>query len=75
MLQAFLGMALVICIPVTLLFSAWELKTVVTLSFVQFALFLLTFWWELAGWLDSWLMEMIYSESFAFLPVRLTEHF
>lgn len=32
MVQAFLGMALVICIPVILLFSAWELKTVVTLS-------------------------------------------
>lgn len=43
MVQAFLGMALVICIPVILLFSAWELKTVVTLSFVQFALFFLTF--------------------------------
>lgn len=63
MVQAFLEMALVICIPVILLFSAWELKTVVTLSFVQFALFFLTFWWELARWLDSWLMEMIYSEN------------
>lgn len=63
MVQAFLGMTLVICIPVILLFSAWELKTVVTLSFVQFALFFLTFWWELARWLDSWLMEMIYSEN------------
>ncbi|MEF8621805.1 TIGR03756 family integrating conjugative element protein [Escherichia coli] len=61
MVQAFLGMALVICIPVILLFSAWELKTVVTLSFVQFALFFLTFWWELARWLDSWLMEIIYN--------------
>ena len=61
MVQAFLGMALVICIPVILLFSAWELKTVVMLSFVQFALFFLTFWWELARWLDSWLMEIIYN--------------
>lgn len=65
MVQAFLGMALVICIPVILLFSAWELKTVVTLSFVQFALFFLTLWWELARWLDSWLMEIIYSENAA----------
>ncbi len=61
MVQAFLGMALVICIPVILLFSAWELKTVITLSFVQFGLFFLTFWWELARWLDSWLMEIIYN--------------
>ncbi|MDH8576011.1 conjugal transfer protein TraG N-terminal domain-containing protein, partial [Klebsiella pneumoniae] len=36
MVQAFLEMALVICIPVILLFSAWELKTVITLSVVQF---------------------------------------
>lgn len=63
MVQAFLGMALVILIPVVLLFSAWEIKTVITLSFVQFALFFLTFWWELARWLDSWLMEIIYSEN------------
>ena len=39
MVQAFLEMALVICIPVILLFSACDLKTVITLSFVQFALF------------------------------------
>ncbi len=63
MVQAFLEMALVILIPVVLLFSAWEIKTVITLSFVQFALFFLTFWWELACWLDSWLMEIIYSEN------------
>ncbi len=60
MVQAFLEMALVICIPVILLFSAWDLKTVITLSFVQFALFFLTFWWELARWLDNWLMQMMY---------------
>lgn len=63
MVQTFLEMALVILIPVVLLFSAWELKTVITLSFVQFALFFLTFWWELARWLDSWLIEIIYSEN------------
>lgn len=62
MVQAFLEMALVIALPVILLFSAWELKTVITLSFVQFALFFLSFWWELARWLDSWLMSIIYSE-------------
>lgn len=60
MVQVFLEMALVICIPVILLFSAWDLKAVITLSFVQFALFFLTFWWELARWLDNWLMQMMY---------------
>lgn len=63
MVQAFLEMALVSCLPVILLFSAWELKTVITLSIVQFALCFLSFWWELARWLDSWLMTMIYSEN------------
>lgn len=62
MVQAFLEMALVISLPVILLFSAWELKTVITLSFIQFALFFLSFWWELARWLDSWLMTILYSE-------------
>jgi hypothetical protein len=28
---------------------------------VVFALNFLTFWWELARWLDSWLMEALYS--------------
>lgn len=60
MVQAFLEMALVICIPLILLFSAWDLKTLITLSFMHFALFFLSFWWELARWLDTWLLQMIY---------------
>ncbi|HHC4587782.1 TPA: conjugal transfer protein TraG N-terminal domain-containing protein [Klebsiella pneumoniae] len=71
MVQAFLEMALVICIPVILLFSAWELKTVITLSVVQFALFFLTFWWELARWLDNWLMQMMYdSDTHSYFNLR-----
>lgn len=58
--QAFLEMALVICLPLILMFSAWDLKTLITLSAVQFSLFFLTFWWELARWLDTWLLQMMY---------------
>ncbi|EDX3008404.1 family 16 glycosylhydrolase [Salmonella enterica] len=61
MVQALLQMALVICIPLITLCSAWDMKAVMTLTFVQFALFFLTFWWELARWLDSWLLGVLYS--------------
>jgi hypothetical protein len=57
MVQALLQMALVICIPLITLCSAWDLKVVTTL----FALFFLTFWWELARWLDSWLLDVLYN--------------
>ncbi|NCG54051.1 conjugal transfer protein TraG N-terminal domain-containing protein [Serratia fonticola] len=60
MVQALLLMALTLCTPLVLVFSAYELKTAVTLTFVQFALIFLTFWWELARWLDSWMLEALY---------------
>lgn len=59
--QALMQMALVICIPLVTLCSAWDVKVVMTLTFVQFALFFLTFWWELARWLDSWLLDVLYN--------------
>ncbi len=48
MVQALLQMAQVICIQLITLCSAWDVKVVITLTFVQFAMFFLTFWWELA---------------------------
>lgn len=53
-------MALVICIPVVTVFSAYSVRTVLTLIFVQFALMFLTFWWELARWLDGTLLDLLY---------------
>ncbi|ECO8339390.1 conjugal transfer protein TraG, partial [Salmonella enterica] len=61
MVQAILLMALVICIPLVTVFSAYNLQVVMTLTFAQFALFFLTFWWELARWLDGTLIDMLYS--------------
>lgn len=61
MVQAILLMAVYILIPLVLVFSAYEFKTVITLTFVVFALNYLTFWWELARWLDSWLLTALYS--------------
>lgn len=61
MVQAILLMAMIVMLPLILVFSVFEFKTVITLTFVVFALHFLTFWWELARWLDSWLLEALYS--------------
>jgi hypothetical protein len=53
-------MAVYIMVPLILAFAAYEYKTVITVTFVVFALNFLTFWWELARWLDSWLLEALY---------------
>lgn len=61
MVQALLLMAICVMLSLILAFGSYEFKTVITVSFVVFALNFLTFWWELARWLDSWLMEALYS--------------
>ncbi|ULR31694.1 conjugal transfer protein TraG N-terminal domain-containing protein [Dickeya fangzhongdai] len=61
MVQAVLLMAMYVLLPLILAFGVYEFKVVVTLTFVVFALNFLTFWWELARWLDSWLLEALYS--------------
>ncbi|MGJ0629200.1 conjugal transfer protein TraG N-terminal domain-containing protein [Xenorhabdus bovienii] len=60
MMQAVILMALYILLPLVLLFAAYEFKTVFTLTFVIFALNFLTFWWEIARWLDSYLLDALY---------------
>jgi hypothetical protein len=37
-----------------------NVRTVLTLTFAQFALMFLTFWWELARWLDGTLLDLLY---------------
>ena len=60
MVQAILLMAIYVMLPLILVFAAYEYKTLITLTFVVFALNFLTFWWELARWLDSWMMTALY---------------
>ncbi|CAM4015207.1 conjugal transfer protein TraG N-terminal domain-containing protein [Xenorhabdus thuongxuanensis] len=60
MMQAVILMALYILIPLLLLFAAYEFKPVFTLTFALFALNFLTFWWETARWLDSYLLDALY---------------
>lgn len=60
MVLSFLKMAMVICIPLVLLFGTYDLKAVVTMSCVQFALFFVDFWFQLARWLDSTILDALY---------------
>lgn len=60
MVLSLLKMALVICIPLVLVVSTYGLKTLVTVSVVQFALFFVDFWFQLARWLDSTILDALY---------------
>ncbi|WP_044424441.1 conjugal transfer protein TraG N-terminal domain-containing protein [Pseudomonas avellanae] len=60
MVLALLKMALVICIPLVLVVGTYDLKMVVTVSVVQFALFFVDFWLQLARWIDSTILDALY---------------
>ena len=60
MVLSFLKMALVICIPLLLVIGAYDLKHAMTISCVQFALFFVDFWFQLARWIDSTVLEALY---------------
>lgn len=64
MVLALLKMALVICIPLVLLIGTYDLKALVTVSVVQFALFFVDFWFQLARWLDSTILDALYGWGF-----------
>ncbi|WP_027591427.1 conjugal transfer protein TraG N-terminal domain-containing protein [Pseudomonas sp. RL] len=64
MVLALLKMALVICIPLVLLIGTYDLRTLVTVSVVQFALFFVDFWFQLARWLDSTIVDALYGWGF-----------
>ena len=64
MVLSLLKMALVICIPLVLLVGAYELKVVVTMSFVEFALFFVDFWFQLARWIDTTILDALYGPGF-----------
>lgn len=60
MVLSFLKMALAICIPLVLVIGTYDLKTVVTISCVEFALFFVDFWFQLARWIDSTILDALY---------------
>lgn len=60
MVRALLQMAVVICLPFILVIGTYDLKTVVTVSCVEFALFFTDFWFQLARWIDSTILDALY---------------
>jgi hypothetical protein len=64
MVLSLLKMALVICIPLVLLLGTYDLKTVVTISCVEFSLFFVDFWFQLARWIDSTILDALYGWGF-----------
>lgn len=60
MILSLLKMAIVICLPLVLVVGVYELKTVVTLTCVEFAVFFVDFWFQLARWIDSTIMNALY---------------
>ncbi len=59
--HAILLMALVVSIPPVMLLGAYEPKVVITLTFALFSLIFVPFWWELGGWLDDRLLQLLYT--------------
>jgi TraG-like protein, N-terminal region len=60
MVLSLLKMALTICLPLVLVFGTYELKTVVIVTCVDFALFFTDFWFQLARWIDSTVLDALY---------------
>ena len=63
MVQAFLIMAVIICLPFVHVISTYSLKAVMLSTFGLFSLYMLTFWWDLARWVDSSLLAALYTDT------------
>jgi hypothetical protein len=55
-------MGIIISLPLILLASTYQLKTVMTVTFALFTLHMLSFWWELARWIDSSMLDTLYRQ-------------
>ncbi|MGJ8517617.1 conjugal transfer protein TraG N-terminal domain-containing protein [Carnimonas bestiolae] len=60
MVQYILIMAVVICLPFVIVISGYSFKVVGTATFGLFGLWFLTFWWELARWINNNLVQLLY---------------
>ncbi|OBZ20208.1 conjugal transfer protein TraG [Pseudomonas protegens] len=72
MVMAFLKMAMVICLPLVLIIGAYQLNVAMTMSVVFFALIFVDFWFQLARWVDSTIIDVLYgsgSPHLSFDPV------
>nr|WP_218176212.1 conjugal transfer protein TraG N-terminal domain-containing protein [Pseudomonas gingeri] len=72
MVMAFLKMAMIICIPIVLVVGAYQLNVAMTVTIVFFALIFVDFWFQLARWIDSTILDALYgsgSPHLSFDPV------
>ncbi|NAS93284.1 conjugal transfer protein TraG, partial [Pseudomonas syringae pv. actinidiae] len=60
MAMAFLKMAIIICIPFVLVIGMFDLKVVMTVTSAMFALIFVDFWFQLARWVDSTILDALY---------------
>lgn len=60
MIQSALVMAIIICLPFVIVISGYSYKAVGMATFGLFGLWFLSFWWELARWVDSNLVDLLY---------------
>ena len=63
MIQSILIMSIIVLLPIISLIGGFEPKTIITLTFVMFSLIFLTFVWELARFLDSRLINIMYENN------------
>ncbi|WP_437884537.1 conjugal transfer protein TraG N-terminal domain-containing protein [Pseudomonas sp. LRF_L74] len=62
MVQAFLIMGVIISLPLIMVISTYQLKAIMIVTFGLFTLHMLTFWWELARWMDSSMLDALYHQ-------------
>ncbi|CBV43955.1 conjugal transfer protein TraG N-terminal domain-containing protein [Halomonas elongata] len=62
MIQNALVMAVVICLPFVMVVSGYSFKAAGMATFGLFAIFFLSFWWELARWMEYHLSVMLYGD-------------
>ncbi|ELZ4500456.1 conjugal transfer protein TraG N-terminal domain-containing protein, partial [Pseudomonas aeruginosa] len=72
MVMSFLKMAMIICIPMVLVIGTYQLKVAMTMTVVFFAMIFVDFWFQLARYIDSTILDAFYgsgSPHLSFNPV------
>lgn len=61
MIQGLISLAVIIAMPVVTIIGLYGIRVIMAITFVQVGIFFLSFWWELARWLDTWMLETLYN--------------
>ncbi|WP_166798908.1 conjugal transfer protein TraG N-terminal domain-containing protein, partial [Pseudomonas aeruginosa] len=72
MVMSFLKMAMVICMPMILIIGSYQLQVAMTMTVVFFAMMFVDFWFQLARYIDSTILDAFYgsgSPHLSFDPV------